>query len=84
MTAAAAAALGAEAQRLLKALDLAMERHHPECRLKQQRRHKGMHMHNPAAAAAAAGDGLGFEGDFGCGAVAEDEPICGPGEYLRL
>jgi hypothetical protein len=87
-TAAAAAALGAEADRLLKALNLRMEQHHPErSKSKQQgrRRLKGiMPAHRGLAAAAGDEDGLGFGDDSGCGVFGGDEPICIPVEYLRL
>jgi hypothetical protein len=86
-TAAAAAALGAEADRLLKALNLRMEQHHPErSKSKQQgqRRLKGLPGHRVLAAAAADEDGSGFGDDSGCGVSSGDEPICIPVEYLRL
>jgi hypothetical protein len=79
---AAAAALGAEADRLLKALNLRMEQHHPEQRRKQQRQRRGMNLHR--AAAAAAGDGLGFDDNPEDEVLAGDEPICMGKEYMRL
>jgi hypothetical protein len=78
-TAAAAAALGAEADRLLKALNLRMEQHHPK-RSRKQQRHKGIKVHRPAGIE----DGLVFEDGAEEAAINGDEPICIPVEYLRL
>jgi hypothetical protein len=85
-TAAAAAALGAESDRLLKALQLRMEQHHPEgSKSKQQGQCslKGMSLHRGGVAADDE-DCIGFDDGLGCDVSGVDEPICVPVEYLRL